>query len=234
MMFSDLMGLQIGHPIEIDGEEAHHAVRVKRVRPGERIGLIDGRGGYAIGTMSSVQGSRSKPVLVMDLERVGQEGAVSPKFEVWAALPKGDRLDRMIEQLTQLGVTRYRPLICERSQRKEDTVRVDKLQRVVEESMKQCRRVWQMDIGDSIQFDDALVHPGGIVADASGRHWGPGDALPPDPALIVGPEGGWSNKERDQIVETNARVCRFGMFVMRIESAAVAGASVLMNSANPD
>lgn len=96
--------------------------------------------------------------------------------------------------------------------------------------MKQCRRVWQMDIGDPIDFDEAIAHPGGIVADASGGGWGPGDALPANPALIVGPEGGWSNKERDQIVETNARVYRFGMFVMRIESAAVAGASVLMNS----
>lgn len=232
-MFSDLGSVPAGEIIEIDGDEAHHAARVKRLRIGERVGVLDGAGRFGTGTLREIGGSRSKPLLCIDLESVEQVAPLSPVLEIWAALPKGDRLDRMIDQLTQIGVTRFRPLLCEHSQRKTESVRFDKLGRVTEEAMKQSRRAWRLELAQPIAFEDALRHPGAIIADASGDPWDGSASIPENASLIVGPEGGWSNTERAQIVETRARVCRFGTLVMRIETAAVTGASVLMNTPKP-
>ncbi|HCT45825.1 MAG TPA: hypothetical protein DF699_11490 [Phycisphaerales bacterium] len=228
VLFSDLAQCQAGQRIEIDGDEAHHAVRVKRVRPGERLLLLDGAGHHATGVLESVGGSRSKPVLVLDLGPVESDGAIEPMVEIWAALPKGDRLDRMIDQLTQLGVSRYRPLLCDRSQRKPDSLRPEKLARIADEAMKQCRRPWRLEIGEPIAFLDALGDPDAMIADATGGPWDAGSACGARTVLLVGPEGGWSNTERGLFVEAGVPVHCFGRFVLRIEVAAAAAAAIVM------
>ena len=228
VLFSDLAKAKAGDLVEIMGDEAHHAARVKRVRPGERIGLIDARGRFGTGALSAVTGSRSKPVLQIQLELCELCPQPQPVIDVYAALPKGDRLDRMIDQLTQLGVTRFRPLLCEHAQRKTDTVRPDKLDRIVIEAMKQCRRCWPLVIDDPIVLEDAVRDPDAIIADATGPIWETTRDATTRRVLIVGPEGGWSNTERALFVETNASVRRFGIFVMRIEAAAAAAASLAM------
>lgn len=233
VMFSDLASARAGDALEIGADEAHHAVRVKRLRTGETVGVLDGCGRFAIGTLDEIAGSRSKPLLNIGLQSVEVVDPIRPALSVYAALPKGDRLDRMIDQLTQIGVSAFHPLLCEHAQRKPDNYRPEKLERIVEEAMKQSRRAWRMEIGDPIALNDAIEKPGAIVADASGEVWGPEDTLSTNPTLIVGPEGGWSNTERELIVNSGVRVCRFGMLVMRIETAAVTGASVLMNTPNP-
>jgi 16S rRNA (uracil1498-N3)-methyltransferase len=230
LMFSDLGTLVPGDQLEIGGDEAHHAARVKRLRPGERVGLIADQGRYAIATLEAIGGSRSKPLLNITLDQVASEPALSPVLDVYAALPKGDRLDRMIDQLVQIGARSFRPLLCDHAQRKPDTYRPDKLQRIAEEAQKQCRRVWGMQIAPPISFQEAIQDRDALIADASGTPWAAITQPQPRTALIVGPEGGWSNTERGQFVETGARVCRFGMLIMRIETAAVVAASVIMNT----
>lgn len=233
ILFSDLAQVSAGQVIEVDGEEAHHAARVKRVRPGERVGLLDGHGHWASGNLHSVGGSRSKPILRIQLDHCQLFGPIDPVVEVAAALPKGDRLDRMIDQLTQLGVSRFRPLLCQRSNRKPETVRTDKLARISDEAMKQCRRPWRMLIDEPIAFVAAINDPDALVADASGPVWDAGHDFASRTMLLIGPEGGWSNEERELFVETNVRVRRFGLFVLRIEAAACAASAMVM-SANPD
>lgn len=233
VMFSDLAHVAPGHIVEVDAEEAHHAARVKRVRPGERIGLIDGNGHWASGPLQAVGGSRSNPTLSIQIDQHQSSPPISPRLEVAVALPKGDLLDRMIDQLTQLGVASVRPLLCERSQRKPETLRPDKLARISDEAMKQCRRTWRMQIDEPIHFQDAIRDPDVVIADASGPIWSQTSDSAARTMLLVGPEGGWSNTERDSIVETNARVRRFGLFVLRIEAAAAAASAMVM-CANPE
>ncbi|MFG0246320.1 MAG: RsmE family RNA methyltransferase [Phycisphaerales bacterium JB052] len=228
VMFSDLAQCKAGQRIEIDGDEAHHAARVKRVRPGERLLLLDGAGHLATGVLESIGGSRSKPILVLDLGPVSRKEAIEPRVEIWAALPKGDRLDRMIDQMTQLGVSRYRPLLCDRSQRKPDSLRPEKLSRIGDEAMKQCRRPWRMQIDEPIAFQEALGDPDAVIADAAGQHWEAQSSCGARIVVLVGPEGGWSNTERGLFVEAGVPVRCFGRFVLRIEAAACAAAAIVM------
>ena len=229
LVFSDLASASVNDLVELVGQEVHHAVRVKRVKENHTVGVLDAAGTTATATVHSIAGSRSKPTLTLKITALDHHKPILPAIEVFAALPKGDRLDRMIDQLSQLGVTKFRPLICQRSQRKPETVRVDKLERIALEAAKQCQRPWVLNLDEPITFADAIKDPDAIIADASGEQ----AVQYPSPArvvLLIGPEGGWSDEERDQIIATKMPVMRFGLFVLRIEAAACAASAIVLSS----
>lgn len=231
-MFSDLRSVPINEAFEIIGPEAHHAARVKRIRTNEQVGILDGQGHIAGGFVRSITGSKSKPTIMIELSSIEYFDPPTPRIEVWSALPKGDRLERMIDQLSQIGVCTFRPLLCDRSQRKPETVRMDKLERIALESAKQCRRPWTIEFAEPISFADALKEPDVMLADASGTQIVQ-ETSRRRVVLLIGPEGGWSDGERDLIVATSVPVCRFGLFVLRIEAAACAASAILLASAPP-
>ncbi len=226
-MFSDLAQCQEMTSIEIAGQEAHHAARVKRIRTNDHIALIDGSGTSAVGIINSITGSKSMPVISIEIQSKTNHQPISPRIEILAALPKGDRLDRMIDQLSQLGVALYRPLLCQRSQRKPETIRPEKLERIAIEAAKQCRRPYTLDIGDPIPLQDALQDPDAFVADASG-HAISTQHTRLRSVILIGPEGGWSETERSLIGTTNTPIIRFGPHVLRIEAAAAAASSIVL------
>ena len=228
IMFSDLQHAKQGQHIQVDAEEAHHAAKVKRVRPGERLGLLDGCGHTATGILIAVTGSKARPGLDIEIEQINTAEPINPNLEVYTALPKGDHLDRMIDQLTQLGVSTFRPLLCERSQRKPETVRTEKLTRIASEAMKQCRRPWALKIEDPIPFHKAVGDPDAVIADATGDAWDRNIDSAPRTVILIGPEGGWSDQERAEFADSPARIRRFGPFVLRIEAAAAASSAMVM------
>ncbi len=234
--FSDLGALSPGVSFELVAQEAHHAARVKRIRTNEQIGILDGQGRIGTGVVREIAGAKSKPKITIELREIKAFEPISPVVEIWSALPKGDRLDRMIDQLAQLGVSTFRPLLCDRSQRKPETIRQDKLERIANEAAKQCHRPWNLKIDDPIAFADAINDPDAVLADASGDSWpGPRSGSGGSNTrivLLIGPEGGWSDAERAQIAATQVRMIRFGVFVLRIEAAACAASSVVLAGAS--
>ncbi len=226
-MFSDLAQCEQMSSIEIAGQEAHHAARVKRIRTNDHIALLDGSGTSAIGIINSITGSKSKPIISIEIQSKTTHQPVSPRIEILAALPKGDHLDRMIDQLSQFGVALYRPLLCERSQRKPETIRTDKLERIAIEAAKQCRRPFTHEIGDPISLSQTLEDPDAFVADASGNAISAQHTRSRS-VILIGPEGGWSETERSLISTTNAQVVRFGPHILRIEAAAAAASSIVL------
>lgn len=224
-MFSGLGNCRAGDTLAVDGPEGYHAATVKRCRIGDTVGVLSGQGHRALGTIESIEGHKSSPtvgVLLSAVNRVECPQAV----EVWTALPKGDRLETMLDQLSQLGVACWRSLECERSERKWGSVKTDKLARVVVESAKQCDRAWFMEIGEPISFEDAIGGPGVVVADETGDGaavLGPAGR----PVVLIGPEGGWADGERRLMGERAVRLVRLGGHVLRLETAACAAAAVI-------
>ncbi len=223
--FSDLRGATAGATLLVTGEEANHAARVKRLRPGEPVALFDARGTVADGRVVQAEAGK-RALLEVRLDALRTVGRVSPRVEVWCPPPKGDRLETMIDQLSQLGVAAWRPLRTARAER--DAFRADKLGRVAIEAAKQCGRAWALDIGDWTGFDDALADPRAVLADAAGLPAGPAAG---DTVLLLGPEGGWTDDELARAHATGRGVRRFGVHVMRIETAAVAAAACLLSQA---
>ena len=90
MVETGLEGALVGSPVEIGGEEARHALRVKRVRAGERVELMDGRGTVASGVVeSAVEGGKKKDgMLIVRVESVRHVERIVPRVEVWTAVAK--------------------------------------------------------------------------------------------------------------------------------------------------
>lgn len=219
-----------GGQLTITGDEAQHAVRVKRVEAGSTVGIFDGAGRVATARVTRIgKDQRSREwSLTLAVERVRAEPAPAPRLEVWSAVPKGGRLEDMIDGLSQAGVAAWAPLRSSRSVAEPTGHKLDRLARIVIESAKQCGRAWLMEVGEGGDVSAAFEHAGVIIADASGPPYGPG-AVPARARLLVGPEGGWTAQELEAARAAGATVASFGPHVMRIETAAVAAAAIVLD-----
>ncbi len=218
-------------PIRLEGDEAHHALRVRRLREGDRVELIDGAGTVLPGRVAAADG-RGRWIEIEPAGPAARVEPVRPRLEVCSAAPKGDRLGAMIDQLSQLGAASWRPLNSARSVVDPREAKLDRLRRVAIESAKQCGRAWVLEIGDAVSLEQALDAPGStrvLVCDAGGA------GAPTDPPeavrLIVGPEGGLSDEELELAGQRGATAVRLGPHTMRIEAAAAAAAAILMRDA---
>lgn len=224
-------------PIVVSRDEAQHAVRVKRAEVGECVRLLDGTGGVGVGEVVGV-----RPDLVVRLIERRTEPPVSPRVEVWSATPKGPRLEDMIEQLSQVGAALWRPLETELGVVEPGEGKMDRCRRVARESAKQCGRAWVMEIGESVTLEEAVSSVGAgctpcatVFGDAGGTHARASALEGGSPRhgstcirLLIGPEGGFTAREVEALKAAGATGVRFGPHIMRIETAAVVGAGVIL------
>jgi 16S rRNA (uracil1498-N3)-methyltransferase len=239
----ELQAAQAGEVVSILGPEAHHAARVKRCEAGDRVGLRNGRGLAALASIDAIRkggkGEWRVDARVIEAEVVHPR---EPRVEVCASPPKGEHLAAMIDGLSQVGVASWSALRTRRTVVEPRSGKLERLERVCEESLKQCGRAWLMEVGDAMVLDDAVRAGEGLVvvlADQSGEAWGHAWERCAGAArdarcvrVLVGPEGGFTEDEIGGARAAGAVVARFGPHAMRIETAAVvAGASVVMHTA---
>lgn len=216
--------------LDVAGDEAHHAARVKRLEPGEEVELLDGVGCRARACIGSINKTRSGEwSLQLHVQTTERVEPVSPGVDVFAAPPKGDRLAEMIDQLSQVGAAAWSPLHTERTVVEPRAGKLERLERIAHNAAKQCGRAWALRLGESTTFAQALVaeRPISIVlADATGASYQPTGAA--RIRLLVGPEGGWSAAELEHARRSGVQLCTFGPHVMRVETAAPVAAALIM------
>ena len=206
--------LLAGATIGLDDDVEHHLRRVLRLRDGESVVVADGAGSWRM-TVARIAGSS------LTLESVGavEHEAEPETFALATAIPKGDRLDWLVQKTVELGLRRLVLLDAERSAVHWNGQRAEKqlarLCRIADEATRQSRGVWRTTIGGP-------VPAAGVLADAALAE--PGDApAPTDEAMIaIGPEGGWSPGE---LALSDARV-GLGANILRVETAAVAATTL--------
>lgn len=194
-------------------DDRHHLERVRRVRPGDPVSVTDGAGRW--------RWCRFGPELVAESEVV-VDVAPAPPIGVAFALVKGARPDLVVQKLTELGVDRIVPFVAERSVVRWDDARgakqSERLDRIAREASMQSRRTW-LPVVEAVTTFDEVVGRGGVVgADIGAAAPAPGAAL-----VMVGPEGGWSDAERDRL----PALVGLGPTVLRAETAAIAAGAVL-------
>ena len=199
-------------PVLADADR-HHLERVRRLRPGGRLSVTDGRGSW--------RWCRFGPELDLD-GPVRLDPAPSPVVTVAFALVKGERPELVVQKLTELGVDRIVPFVAERSVVRWDADKAERnaerLRRVASEAAMQCRRTWLPTVHPVATFAEVIALPGAAGADREG--------VPPSldhPTLLIGPEGGWAPSERAALPAAIA----LSEGVLRAETAAITGASVL-------
>lgn len=208
-------GLGPDGDVVVDAGVEHHLRRVLRLRDGERVSVTDGEGRWCP-TVLRISASTCA------LEPVASV-VVEPRRDrlvtLASAIPKGDRLDWMVQKLTELGADRIVLLHADRSTVRWQPDRVEaqlgRLRRISDEACRQSRRVWRVQIDPPIDASAALDRF--ALAEPGGRRIGPGDV-----AVAVGPEGGWSPEE----LAAAAERVDLGPHILRTETAAVAACTL--------
>lgn len=220
-----------------DGD-GHHLARVLRVRVGDVVTIADGRGAWRPGRVRAVDGA----VIGWVADgAVRIEPVVPPGIAVAFALGKGDRPERVVRQLTELGVDRIRPVTTVRTVVRWDATKVAaahaRFVRVAREAAMQSRRARLPRVDAPVPLTDLAGEDGLLVGapDAPGfrqlpprSDTGPGPRGVGDPAVwtaVVGPEGGFAPGELEALGPY--RTVAVGPTVLRTETAPVAIAAVL-------
>jgi 16S rRNA (uracil1498-N3)-methyltransferase len=201
-------------------EVAQHLRRVLRLRSGASVSVTDlaGRWCLAVVDVTTTPSARSGTVLRIVGELVHEP--VPPACAIAAAMPKGDRLEWMVQKLTELGVMRLTLLHADRSVVRWSPDRVERhlarLHRIMEEACRQSRRCWAMTIDGPVASTTFLAD-GVTIAEPGGAPIGPTDRV-----VAIGPEGGWSESE----LACARRRVSLGDTVLRTETAAIAAATL--------
>ncbi|AXB47813.1 16S rRNA (uracil(1498)-N(3))-methyltransferase [Amycolatopsis albispora] len=229
--------LPAGDRAVLDGEEARHAATVRRIRPGERLVLTDGRGGGARCVVDSVQAGRDAS-LGLRVEESWFEPAPELRVIVAQALAKGDRGELAVELATEAGVDEIVPWRAARSVAKwEDGPRGDKAlarwRSTARAAAKQARRTWLPPVTEPVttkqlaalagEVDRALV----LEAEAGVRLADAGLPAAGSLLLVVGPEGGIGPEELTVLSDAGARPVRLGQTVLRTSTAAAVALGAL-------
>jgi 16S rRNA (uracil1498-N3)-methyltransferase len=220
-----------GGELVLDGAEGRHAAVVRRIAPGERIRLTDGRGSFVEGPVTAA----SKAGLTVSVEDRGEVAAASPRLVVVQALPKGERAELAVEMLTEVGADVIVPWNAERSQFRSNPERVaktlSKWRAWAFEASKQSRRSWFCEVASIASTGEvaALVREAALAVVLHEEAKVPLASVPVpeegDLVVVVGPEGGIAPAELDSF---GVDPVRLGDTVLRTSTAGVAAAAVLL------
>lgn len=211
--------------VAVEGDAYRHLIRARRLVVGERLRVVDGRGSARWARCQSV--GRRSAVLALGEPAPSREPV--RRVEVWVAPPRTGRASWMVEKLTEIGVRAVRFLRTERSPRDYGKATLARLRRVAASAVEQSERSFLPAVSGVHPWPEALDR----LARAD-RRWllAPGaEAAPAAPedgaetALIVGPEGGFSEAEVSELTALPALPVGLGPTILRVETAAVAAAA---------
>jgi len=213
--------------VDVGGDDAHHLVRVRRLRAGEVVTAADGGGAW-------------RPYVVTDTGRrdlrldacgpIAIEPELAPRLVVAFAVTKGSKPELVVQKVTELGADEIVPVRARRSIPRWDRARgetaTERLRRVAREAAAQSRRARLPVVGAPVDLASLAGRPGLVVAEREGSRVADiGDAPGGEWVLVVGPEGGLEPGERAAL--GGAPGLALGPHVLRAETAAVAGAAAL-------
>ncbi len=197
----------LDHP-QLDERDEHHLARVLRLRDGEVVTVGDGRGSWR-----TARWHKGAPIVDGPSVTVPAPRPVT----IAAAIPKGDRLDWMVQKLVEVGVMCIVLVDCRRSvvrwQPERRATQLDRLRRVGRDAAMQSRRVWLPTIDGPVPLGDVVAPGGAVLADPGG------DPLTTATTVVIGPEGGFTAEELEL-----APTVSLGDQILRVETAALVAA----------
>lgn len=212
--------------ITLDGEAYHHLFRVRRAERGERLRLVDGRGRARWGEVAAIE----KKTARVTLGDPAPSNEPARRVTLLVTTLRPERASWLVEKATELGVFSIRFLQSERAPRTFGEGTVERLRRVAAAAVEQCHRARCPEISGTHDWGElaglAAACPERRVLDPAGT---PGSLEPgADLALLIGPEGGWSERERNSLAAW--RPLSLGERVLRTETAAVVGVALALTS----
>jgi len=221
--------------VELSGSEAHHLSAVRRLTVGDKVELFDGEGTIAVATIAAIAGKKVSLRIdeIKTLPKPTHEQIV-----IAVSIAKGDRFDWMIEKCTELGVGRISPVIFERTVKQPKNPHItSRWNNLAIAAAKQSGRVFLPQIDRPLALADAIKV---LKRDFPQGEFLLGSPSADAPFLInqpltcngvivfIGPEGGLTEQEQTFLKENGVQPVRLADTILRIETAAVASASILV------
>ncbi|BBB10800.1 16S rRNA (uracil(1498)-N(3))-methyltransferase [Sphingopyxis sp. FD7] len=211
----------------IDGAAAHYLLGVMRLRPGDPVRLFDNRSGEWLAVVAEA----AKRSVTLRIDRHMREIEAVPDLWLCFAPVKKARLDWIIEKATELGVARLQPVMTERTI--VERVKQDRLAAQIIEACEQCGRTALPALADPVRLPQLLKDwPAGralLFADEAGGVPLAHLAAPAPAAILTGPEGGFTDRERTLLAAHPAvQSLSLGPRILRAETAAIAAVSLWM------
>jgi 16S rRNA (uracil1498-N3)-methyltransferase len=221
---------------ELTGPDAEHLVRVLRAEAGQQYEICDNQSTF-LAEIITAQKSLVKFRIVEELAPPPTTATV----QLCPALFKFDRFEWMIEKATELGATSIHPFDATRSERglvEAAPKRLPRWAKIALEASQQARRDRLPTIHQPVFLEEALQEASGLRLFLDEDHSAaaildvienlPGERSRSDTiSLMSGPEGGWTNEERQKVTEQGWLACSLGSTILRAETAIVSGLSIV-------
>lgn len=215
----------ISTSIEITGDEFHHAARVVRLREGEEIEVFDGKGRAARARVAGLGRDALRVEVVSEIE--SRESPV--RVHLAAAIIQLDKFELVLQKATELGAASLIPLVTDRMEVREERYRGkrERWDKIVVEAVKQSGRALIPRVNEPTRFE-TLVKSSGvkIVFDADEQPHAALDRLD-EVTILIGPEGGWSEREVALARQAECMFQRLGPRRLRAETAAIAAMTLV-------
>jgi 16S rRNA (uracil1498-N3)-methyltransferase len=202
--------------LELPAGEANHVHNVLRGRNGDPVEVVDGAGKLFA---ARLRGGREAALV----EELAAPDGAGVEISLYQAVPKGGRMDLVVEKATEVGATRIVPLLAKRGVVNPREGKVGRWRRVAEAAARQSLRFSVPEVAEPVRFEDATSEVGetGVLLH-NAPDLQPVEALVGVPvSLFVGPEGGWSEGELRLAEEASLAFGELGPYRLRRETAGI-------------
>lgn len=226
-----------GEQIIITGEDAHHIIKVLRMKIGEQLVICDCKGNDYNCQIESLQ---KDSVCCKIIEITNSIGEAKADVTLYMALPKGDKMDFIIQKAVELGAKKIVPYIAKRSVSRPDEKsmrkKCDRWRKIAKEAAMQSGRGIIPEVCDVLTHEQAIKQASeyqfaiflyeneqdtGIKSVLSGKQIS-------SVALMVGPEGGFDDSEVKAAINANMQSVSLGKRILRCETAPLVALSIVM------
>ncbi|PUA36240.1 16S rRNA (uracil(1498)-N(3))-methyltransferase [Paenibacillus elgii] len=233
--------------VTITGDDAHHLIRVMRAKPGDTCIVSDGVSREALVRIRSLE-DRQVTADIVDRLPMENEAAV----DVWIAqsLPKGDKMELVIQKGTEIGAVRFLPFVSERTvvqlDGKKEGKRLERWQKIAKEAAEQAHRnrvpavesvlSWKELLRTASEADAAWIcyekqdaqQLRRAIREAVSKRSNRADGSRVKLMLIVGPEGGFGEREVSEAEAAGCVAVGLGKRILRTETAAMVGLTCIL------
>lgn len=215
-----------GEVLVADPEKVHQWLRVFRFKPGDKVVLLDDSG-FEFESQFTALSPGGATLQILEA-RENTKGSAQEVF-LFQSLIKGDKFEWVLQKGTELGVSRFMPILADHSEKK--SLNFDRCKKIIMEASEQCGR------GTLPKFYEVMK-----LEEAFGQYSAKAVVFHPDAprfnkqtfvgerhlAVFIGPEGGWSDRELTLFKQKGVPIYSFSSLVLRSETAAIAISSLIL------
>lgn len=227
---------ELGSIVEIEGGDAHKIARVLRLTEGDGIEVVDSAANAFTASIESLGRTVCARLVAMTADSRPMREPL--RVDVAQAVPKGQRMDIVVEKGTELGAGAFLPFYCERSVgRTVGAAKLARWRRLARTAAQQCARRDVPDVAEPLEFEalqscfaryDAVLFAWELASPMrlSERLT---SSLPPAGRvlIVVGPEGGFTHDEAESAQRNGAQLLSLGPRILRTDTAAIALLAVI-------